>query len=297
MEQLRKLAVPFPDHFIENVQGKDYVKHAVVNQKLLACLGPFSYSIDEIIYNSEGTVEACLATLTVEIDGKTVTVQEAGDAENKGAKGNNGTLLQTASSSAFKKCAMRVGVGLHLWSGEDYYLPQWLDSIYGSVDKELLTDEELAVEEEAPAVEAKKKPSKKASKTITKAAVAEAKLPEPEAETVSDSEMETLDTTEEVIQELQDKLGAEIVEDVSETPENKWSHLRKLFDVIEDKDQKAQAKKDFKNRYEMQYEHPLPSGGFKGHDGEAEWCIEQAILLIEMHQSIRDEEAKIEEES
>ena len=31
-----------------------------------------------------------------------------------------------AESDAFKRCAMKVGLGLHLWAGEEYYLDKKL---------------------------------------------------------------------------------------------------------------------------------------------------------------------------
>jgi len=40
--------------------------------------------------------------------------------------GNNASNLKNASSDALKRCAMRVGVGLHLWSQENYYLDKAL---------------------------------------------------------------------------------------------------------------------------------------------------------------------------
>lgn len=268
MEQLLKLAKPFPDHFIENVQGKDYVNHALVNQKILAVLGPFSYSIDEIIYSAEGKVEACLATMTVTIDGRKVSVQECGDAENAGAKGKNGTLLQTASSSAFKKCAMRFGVGLHLWSKGEYHLEEWINKIW-NFESESTAEMTIVVDEESE------------GEIAVEESAEETPISEEEQLSSKEEEPEE-DKTQEVVEALKETLGAEEIEDP-------WTRFRQLFEVIEDKDQKSQIKKDFKNRYEMEFGYPLKPH-FGDNEGEADWCIEQATLLIEMHNSVQESE-------
>ena len=64
-------------------------------------------------------------TLSCEIDGRRVTVSEVGDVANP--KDANGENAQIASSQAFKRCAMRLGLGLHLWSGELYFLDKALN--------------------------------------------------------------------------------------------------------------------------------------------------------------------------
>ena len=52
-------------------------------------------------------------------------VTEVGDVEHPG--GNNGSNLKNAASDALKRCAMRLGVGLHLWSQDNYYLDRALE--------------------------------------------------------------------------------------------------------------------------------------------------------------------------
>lgn len=115
MTQLAALARKFPARVIhERVVGggrsEDYVSHAVVTEKLLAVCGPFSWELRTL---PDGHV---IGTLTLEIDGRTVTVSGVGEGDD----------LKKAESDALKRAAMRAGVGLHLWSGADYALDRAL---------------------------------------------------------------------------------------------------------------------------------------------------------------------------
>lgn len=124
---LYELARPFPAALIKQKPGKfaaDYVDHATVNARLLEICGPFDWTIDAPILNADGIIVGCTATLHVEIDGRDVHITEVGDVEHPGA--NSATNLKSASSDALKRCAMRLGLGLHLWAGEGYYLDRAL---------------------------------------------------------------------------------------------------------------------------------------------------------------------------
>lgn len=147
MTQLRELATPFKGHLVKAPpRGKfgSYVGHSTVNERALSVVGPFSFEITEVIrgwadavtvnkgkdtertFPERTAIVGCLARLSVEIDGQVVTVVEAGDVE--GAAGQeDGANLKEASSDAFKRCWMRLGLGLHLWSGDDYFLDKQLD--------------------------------------------------------------------------------------------------------------------------------------------------------------------------
>lgn len=126
MTQLHELATPFPAKFVSQKPGKfaaSYVAHDIVTQRLLEVCGPFSFSMDELIRDKAGDVVGCLATLVVTIDDRTVSITEVGDVEPAGsANKNDGARAKDALSDAFKRCAMRIGLGLHLWAGENYYL-------------------------------------------------------------------------------------------------------------------------------------------------------------------------------
>jgi len=128
MNDLAELARKFPEALIKQKPGKfaaDYVDHGTINQRLLEVVGPFDWHIDAPITNGEGIIVGCTATLHVVVDGAPVSITEVGDVEHPGA--NSATNLKTAASDAFKRCAMRLGVGLHLWAGDSYYLDRALE--------------------------------------------------------------------------------------------------------------------------------------------------------------------------
>jgi len=147
MTQLRDLAEPFPAALVKKPPaGKfgSYVSHSTVNERALSIVGPFSFGVVEVIrgpaqevtvhkgkpnehtYPVREAVVGCLATLTVDIDGRTVSITEVGDVEGAAAQ-EDGANLKEAASDAFKRCWMRTGLGLHLWSQGDYFLPKQLD--------------------------------------------------------------------------------------------------------------------------------------------------------------------------
>lgn len=135
MTQLRELSTPFKGHLVKAPpKGKfgDYVSHSTVNERALSVVGPHSFEVVELIYDAERTVVGVLARLTVEIDGQAVTVIEVGDEEHPDPK-HNGANAKNAASDAYKRCWMRLGLGLHLWSGEDYFLAAQLDKNAGVV--------------------------------------------------------------------------------------------------------------------------------------------------------------------
>lgn len=125
MSQLRDLAKPFAPRLIKQPpKGKygTYVAHDVVNQKLLAVLGPIDFEITQLVHGPEGKIEGCLARMTCEIDGRRTTVVEVGDCESPDNWKTQGARMKDAASDAFKRCAMRLGVGIHLWAGQDFFL-------------------------------------------------------------------------------------------------------------------------------------------------------------------------------
>jgi hypothetical protein len=122
---LRDLVKRIPASYVKTKPGgfqADYVSHADIQQILLAKIGPCTQEVKELIYNAEHQLQGCILRMTYEIDGQTVVIEEAGDVERPGA--NNGANAKNAVSDAVKRCAMRVGVGLHLWSQENYVLDQ-----------------------------------------------------------------------------------------------------------------------------------------------------------------------------
>jgi hypothetical protein len=135
-EQLYELARPFPDRLVKQKPGKfaaSYVEHSVISQRLLEVVGPHTFTVDKPVTNPDGVVVGCLATLECMVDGDFVTITEVGDVEHPGT--NNASNLKNAASDALKRCAMRLGVGLHLWSQDNYYLDKALEK------RRVVTDE------------------------------------------------------------------------------------------------------------------------------------------------------------
>ena len=122
MSQLSKLATPFSDRFIETKPGKfsaSYVPHGIVSQFLLGIVGPYDFAIDTLVRDADGTLTGCLCTLTVEIDGRTTSIQEVGECENPNNWKTDGARLKACASDGIKRCAMRLGLGLLLWHKHD----------------------------------------------------------------------------------------------------------------------------------------------------------------------------------
>ena len=128
-DQLLKLARPFPAKYVKKPpSGKfgSYVPIDVVQQALLAYLGPVNIEIGQVFMGESGKVEGCLVTLICVIDAAPVSVTEVGDCENPDNWKTQGARMKDAISDGIKRCAMRIGLGLHLWAQEDYFLFDYL---------------------------------------------------------------------------------------------------------------------------------------------------------------------------
>lgn len=144
--ELLRLAKPFPDKFVAKKEGASYVNHAIVQQRLLATVGPFDMRVDHIIRGPfdekvtgtsgsnprtwparDDAVVGVVLSCTFTIDGQQVTVSEVGTPEGYYMADHDGDRLKKAMSDALKRCAMRVGVGLDLWSKGTYVLPAILE--------------------------------------------------------------------------------------------------------------------------------------------------------------------------
>jgi hypothetical protein len=145
LSDLAKLVRPFPRELVEHdPDGNRYVAHENVTQWLLGIVGPFSFELVEVIRGDvpgippdpkgrsrqakEGmpalhnVIVGGVWRLTLRIDGRTVQLEEAGDVEDPHNWPHDGLRLKQAASDAIKRCAMRAGLGLHLWAGERYVL-------------------------------------------------------------------------------------------------------------------------------------------------------------------------------
>jgi len=163
--QLARLATRFPERFIDRDPGGNlYVSHSTVNEWLLGVVGPFSFElvqvlrgdVAEVAPNPQGSSKRAKAgtpalqqvvvggvwRLSVEVDGRAVRVEESGDCEDPANWRHDGQRLKQAASDALKRCAMRLGLGLHLWSGDAYVLDQRLSGSNGTSTTSSSQDEE-----------------------------------------------------------------------------------------------------------------------------------------------------------
>lgn len=131
---------PIDPSLVESRRGAgrsfDYVSHSSINELLLQHLGGFDLEVMEIIRGfvpkvetsnktypeRQGGIVGVVARLTVLIDGERRVIEEVGTCENPAMKSHDGDCLKDAMSDALKRCAMRIGLGLHLWSGDRYSL-------------------------------------------------------------------------------------------------------------------------------------------------------------------------------
>jgi len=142
-DDLYQLSRPFPDSMIVKKPGgkfeASYVAHGVITSRLLEVLGPFDWSIAKVISNADGIAVGCIGRLEVIVDGRPVVIEEVGDVEQVSA--NSATNLKMASSDSLKRAAMRLGLGLHLWVGDNYYLHRSLEKrLSAPVNDATLTD-------------------------------------------------------------------------------------------------------------------------------------------------------------
>ena len=150
MTDLQALAKPFPSKFIHGNPsgGGSYVKHHTINQRLLVNVGPFDWELVQILRGfvpgrapnpngksqraKDGTpdltdaIVGVVFRLTCVVDGRRTVIEEVGDCEEPHNWPHDGARLKDASSDALKRCAMRLGLGIHLWSQDEYFLDRAL---------------------------------------------------------------------------------------------------------------------------------------------------------------------------
>jgi len=130
LRQLTKLLWPFPQSAInDNPSGYgSYVAHSVVEQRLLDVLGGVDTALVQVLRGDTAdlhdVVVGCVLRMSATIDGRTVHVEEVGDCESPKNWPHDGARMKDAMSDAYKRCAMRLGVGLHLWAGNAFYLAE-----------------------------------------------------------------------------------------------------------------------------------------------------------------------------
>lgn len=143
MSQLQQLAKPLPTDpergFVKkSYAGHLYLTHSMVEQYLLATLGSFSFEVVKEVLGDmpaakrgdkeypalSNVVVGAICKLTVNVDGRKVIITEVGDCPNVYDADHDAQRLQQAASRGLVRCAMRLGLGLHLWCKEEPYFLQ-----------------------------------------------------------------------------------------------------------------------------------------------------------------------------
>ena len=118
MIQLMDLAKRLPEKWIQEKGtgfSAKYCSHGDIQQALLAKVGPTSQRVIKIIHAQEGNIiQGVILEMQFIIDLEPVVIQEIGETERD--TGNNALNLKNSVSDAVKRCAMRVGLGLELWT-------------------------------------------------------------------------------------------------------------------------------------------------------------------------------------
>lgn len=142
--KLIELTRPFPTKYVKQVQGQDYVPHGIVEQRLVSIFETTpKVELLREIYDDVVDMDSLKTSriLTGVVMRMTVPefepVEEAGECDNPQAK-TNGARLKSAASDAYKRCALRLGCGLHLWIGDDgdYFLYESLKARMAELDAE-----------------------------------------------------------------------------------------------------------------------------------------------------------------
>lgn len=142
MSQLADLSIPFTRDLIQTKPGQgggSYVEHNSYVERVLLHCGPYRWELVEILrsefdhkikghggapdsFESRVGVVAVVMRLTLRVDGYEAVYEEVGDVEHPDNWKTDGARLKDAMSDAFKRCCMRAGLGLHLWSQDAYFL-------------------------------------------------------------------------------------------------------------------------------------------------------------------------------
>ncbi len=147
-ETLKKLTKDFPKSVVKKApQGKfgDYVPHHIYTQRLVDVI-PGKYNIKyEPLRDKNGALIG--AKCILEIDGLGI-VEEVGDVDNNDLNNKNteSELLKLAVSDGIKRCCMRFGIGLELWTGgvteEEHYAVQQPVQKTGTVKDQVIEKED-----------------------------------------------------------------------------------------------------------------------------------------------------------
>jgi len=147
-ETYKKLTKDFPKSVVKKAPpGKfgDYVPHHIYTQRLVDVIpGKYNFKY-EALRDKDGALAG--AKCILEIDGLG-TIEEVGDVDSNQLKNNNteSELLKLAVSDGIKRCCMRFGIGLELWTGgiteEEHYAVQQPIQKTGTIKDVVIEKEE-----------------------------------------------------------------------------------------------------------------------------------------------------------
>ena len=142
-ETHKKLTANFPKSVIKKApQGKfgDYVPHNIYTKRLVDVVGgKYNFTYD-IIRDKDNAVVGAKCTLEIDDLG---TVQEVGDVDRHALARNltESEILKLAVSDGIKRCCMRFGIGLELWTGDTTEEEHYAGSTEETPKKKQVTQE------------------------------------------------------------------------------------------------------------------------------------------------------------
>jgi hypothetical protein len=153
-ETIKKLTKNFPKDVVKQApKGKfgSYVPHHLYTQRLVDVVGgQYNFLIKEIIRDKDNAVVGAVCRL--EIEGLGV-VEEVGDVDTHAISRNitESEVLKLAVSDGIKRCCMRFGIGLELWTGgvteEEHYAGGGMMTTQSSVAKTTVESAEKFAED------------------------------------------------------------------------------------------------------------------------------------------------------
>ena len=142
-ETHKKLTANFPKSVVKKApQGKfgDYVPHHIYTKRLVDVVGgKYNFTYD-IIRDKDNAVVGAKCTLEIDDLGK---VQEVGDVDRHALARNltESEILKLAVSDGIKRCCMRFGIGLELWTGDTTEEEHYAGSTEETPKKKQVTQE------------------------------------------------------------------------------------------------------------------------------------------------------------
>ena len=153
-ETIKKLTKNFPKDVVKQApKGKfgSYVPHHLYTQRLVDVVGgQYNFFIKEVIRDKDNAVVGAICRL--EIEGLGV-VEEVGDVDTHAISRNitESEVLKLAVSDGIKRCCMRFGIGLELWTGgvteEEHYAGGGMMTTQSNVSKTTVESAEKFAED------------------------------------------------------------------------------------------------------------------------------------------------------